>query len=42
MIKKLSRYIATFDYFVKGLIVLSATSRGISFTSFTSIVVEFL
>ena len=36
MTKKLSKYIATFDYFHKNLIVLSA-SRGISVTFFKSV-----
>ena len=38
MSKRLSKYIAAFDYFEKALIVLYATSRGIyviSFFSFT-------
>ena len=39
MSKKLSKYIATFHYFDKALIVLSATSRGISIISFTSVIV---
>ena len=37
MSKKLSKYIAAFDYFDKALIVLSGTSGVISITSFTSI-----
>ena len=36
MSKKLSKYIATFDYFDKTLIVLSATNGGISIISFAS------
>ena len=36
IITKLSKYIATFDYIDKILIVLSATSGGISIVSFTS------
>ena len=36
MSKKLSKYIAAFDYTDKTLIVLSATSGRISITSFTS------
>ena len=36
--KKLSKYIATFDYIDKTLIVLSATSRGISIIFFTSVI----
>ena len=38
MSKKLSKYIATFGYFGKTLIVLSATSRGISIISFTNVI----
>ena len=38
MSKKLSKYIAAFDYIDKILIVLSATSGGISIISFTSII----
>ena len=37
MSKKLSKYIASFDNIDKTLIVLSATSGGISITSFTSV-----
>ena len=37
MSKKLSKYIAAFDYFDKNLIVSSATSGGISIISFTSV-----
>ena len=36
--KKLSKYVAAFDYTEKILIVLSATTEGISICSFTSIV----
>ena len=36
MSKKLSRYIASFDYFDKSLIVLSATSGNISYASFAT------
>ena len=36
MSKKISKYIAAFDYFDKILIVLSATSGGISNISFVS------
>ena len=36
--KKLSKYVAVFDYIDQALIVLSATSRGVSVISFTSIV----
>ena len=38
MSKKLSKYIATFDYVDKTLIDLSATSEGISIISFTSVI----
>ena len=38
MSKKLSKYIATFDYIGKTLNVLSATSKGISIISFASVV----
>ena len=36
--KKLNKYITAFDYIDKILIVLSATSSGVSIISFTSIV----
>ena len=36
--KKLSKYIAAFDYIDKTLIVLSATSGGISIIYFTSVI----
>ena len=36
--KKLSKYIAAFDYIDKVLIVLSATSGGVSIISFASVV----
>ena len=36
--KKLSTYVAAFDYIDKILIVLSATTGGVSICSFTSIV----
>ena len=36
--KKLSKYVAAFDYIDKVLIVLSATSSGVSIVSFTSVV----
>ena len=36
--KKLSKYVAAFDYIDKVLIVLSATSSGVSIISFTSII----
>ena len=35
--KKLSKYVAVFDYIDQALIVLSATSSGVSIISFTSI-----
>ena len=37
-LKKLSKYVAAFDYIDKILIVLSATSGGVSIISFTSII----
>ena len=36
--KKLSKYVAAFDYIDKILIVLSATSDGVSVISFTNII----
>ena len=36
--KKLSKYVAIFDYIDKIVIVLSATSSGVSIISFTSII----
>ena len=36
--KKLSKYVAVFDYIDQALIVLSATSGGVSIISFTNIV----
>ena len=36
--KKLSKYIAAFHYIDKTLTVLSATSGGLSFVSFTSVI----
>ena len=36
--KKLNKYVTTFDYIDKILIILSATSSGVSIISFTSIV----
>ena len=36
--KRLSKYVAVFDYIDQALIVLSATSSGVSIISFTSIV----
>ena len=38
MSKKLSKCVAVFDYFDKALIVLSATSGGVSIISFASII----
>ena len=38
--KKLSKYVAVFDYIDQALIVLSATSGGVSIISLTSIVGE--
>ena len=35
--KKLNKYVAVFDYIDQALIVLSATSGGVSIISFTSI-----
>ena len=35
---KLSKYLAVFDYFDQALIVLRATSGGVSYILFTSIV----
>ena len=37
-VKELSKYVAVFDYIDQALIVLSATSGGVSIISFTSIV----
>ena len=36
--KRLSKYIASFDYFDKSLIVLSATSGSISIASFPTVI----
>ena len=36
--KRLSKYIASFDYFGKSLIVLSATSGSISIASFATVI----
>ena len=36
--KKLNKYVAVFDYIDQALIVLSATSSGVSIISFTSII----
>ena len=38
MSKRLSKYIATFHYYDKTLVVLSATSRGISIVAFESVI----
>ena len=38
MSKKVGKYIAAFDYFDKALAVLSATSGGISITSFVIVI----
>ena len=38
MSKRLSKYIASFDYFDKSLIVLSATRGNISIASFASVI----
>ena len=38
MSKRLSNYIASFDYFDKSLIVLSATNGSISITSFGTVI----
>ena len=38
MTKRLSKYIATFDYFDKVLIVLSATGGRVSIASFATII----
>ena len=38
--KKLSKYVAVFDYIGQALIVLSATSGGVSIISFTSVAGE--
>ena len=38
MSKGLSKYIASFDYFDESSIVLSATSGGISITSFGTVI----
>ena len=37
MSKRFSKYIASFDYFDKSLIVLSATSDGISIASYATV-----
>ena len=38
MSKRLSKDIASFDYFDESLIVLSATSRSISISSFATVI----
>ena len=38
MNKRLSKYTASFDHFDKSLIVLSATSGGITISSFTTVI----
>ena len=38
MSKRLNKYIASFDYFDKSLIVLSATSGSISIASFATVI----
>ena len=38
MSKKLSKYIASFDYFDKSLIVLSVTTGSISIASFATVI----
>ena len=38
MSKRLSKYIASFDYFDKSLIALSATTGGISIASFAAVI----
>ena len=38
MSKRLSKYIAPFDYFDKSLIVLSVTTGSISIASFTTVI----
>ena len=38
MSKRLSKYIASFDYFDNSLIVLSATSGSISIASFATVI----
>ena len=38
MSKRLSKYIASFDYFDKSLIVLSATGGSISIASFATVI----
>ena len=38
MSKRLSKYIASFDYFDNFLIVISATSSGVSIASFATLI----
>ena len=38
MSKRLGKYIASFDYFNKSLIILSATSGSISIASFATVI----
>ena len=38
MSKRLSKYIASFDYFYKSLIVLSVTTGSISIASFATVI----
>ena len=38
MSKRLSKYITSFDYFDKSLIVLSVTTGGISIASFATVI----
>ena len=40
MIKRLSKYIASFDYFDKSLILLSITTSSISIASFAAVIAE--
>ena len=40
MIKRLSKYIASFDYFDKSLILLSITTGSISIASFAAVIAE--
>ena len=42
MSKRLSKYIASFDYFDKSLIVLSVTTGSISIASFATVIGETL
>ena len=38
MCRRLSKYIASFDYFDQSLIILSATSSSISIASFAAVI----